>query len=126
MSKKKQVNDLSKLWGIKMSATHLVFQTRIASNPVDAKKVIKPAVVVACCDKNGGVDEDCTAKVTIAITPNSGQKDAKLGGTLITSAVKGIATFDTLTIDIGGPVGYTLTATSPGLAPDTCDAFPVD
>jgi hypothetical protein len=81
---------------------------------------ISPAVTVEVLDSNGIVDTASTASITLAIGTNPG--GGTLSGTLTQAAVNGIATFNNLSINKAG-TGYTLTATSSGLASATSSAF---
>ncbi|MFN8529737.1 MAG: SdrD B-like domain-containing protein, partial [Anaerolineae bacterium] len=71
---------------------------------------------------NAVVTTDNTTQVTIAIGSNPGV--GALGGTLTQTAVNGIATFPGLSIDQVG-VGYTLTASAPGLTGATSSTFDI-
>src|SRR5207253_9940344 len=64
-------------------------------------------------DQYGNVDPTFTGSVAIALASNPG--GATLGGTLTVSAVKGVATFSSLTIGTPGS-GYTLQGSSAGLS----------
>jgi hypothetical protein len=81
---------------------------------------ISPSVTVAVEDSLGHVVTSSTASITVAIgtNPSSGT----LSGTVTRNAVSGIATFNDLAIDQNG-AGYTLTASSSGLAGATSSAF---
>ena len=63
---------------------------------------------------------DSSAPVTLALGNDPGL--GTLGGTVTVNAVHGVATFNNLSIDQPG-VGYTLTASSPGLTGDTSNSF---
>ena len=80
---------------------------------------IAPAVAVEIQDAAGHLI-DTTANVTIAIGTNAG--GGILSGTMTVAAVEGVATFSGLSIDKSG-TGYTLSATSAGLATATSAAF---
>ena len=73
---------------------------------------IAPPVQVAVEDAFGNLVPTSTKTVTMSFGSNPGS--ATLGGTLVQSAVAGLATFDDLTIDKSG-TGFTLLASSPGL-----------
>jgi hypothetical protein len=89
---------------------------------VTAGVPIAPATTVTVEDAFANVVTTATNTVSVALGANPG--GATLGGTTSRAAVAGVATFSTLTIDSAG-TGYTLVATSPGLAPDTSQAFNV-
>ena len=80
--------------------------------------------VIAVEDANGNTVSDSTASVTLTITSGTGANGAILSGTTTVNAVDGVAAFDGLSINLAGS-GYTLTATSSGLASATSDAFDV-
>lgn len=84
---------------------------------------ISPAVTVQIQDVNSNVTAS-TAAVTLAIANNAGPGGILTNSpaTLTVNAVAGVATFSNLKIDKTG-TGYTLSATSPGLAPDTSGSF---
>ncbi len=86
----------------------------------NAGAAITPAVVVQVQDAAGIPVTISTAQVGMAIGSNP--SGGTLGGTASISASGGIATFSTLSIDKGGP-GYTLTASSAGLASATSNPF---
>ncbi len=83
---------------------------------------IAPAVRVTAHDAFGNATPAFTGNVTVAIGTNPG--GGTLSGTATMAAMSGSATFATLTIDKVG-VGYTLTASATGLAPDTSAAFDI-
>jgi hypothetical protein len=93
------------------AATHLGFLQQ-PTNTVYGN-TINPAVTVEVLDSNGNL-VSTTASIIIALDTNP--TSAVLGGTLQVNAVGGVATFDTLTLNLVG-TGYTLEATSTGLAP---------
>ncbi|MCB9933784.1 MAG: IPT/TIG domain-containing protein [Planctomycetes bacterium] len=72
-----------------------------------------PTLSVDILNRLGRLDTSASNQVTVAIgaNPSSGV----LSGTLTVTASGGVATFSTLSINQAGS-GYTLTATSPGLA----------
>ena len=88
----------------------------------EAGSVITPAVTVRILDANDNLVISATNMVAIAISNNPGS--GTLSGTLAKAAVDGIATFDDLSINKAG-TGYTLTASSTGLAGDTSSAFSI-
>jgi hypothetical protein len=103
-------------------ATRLSFIVQPASAVAGA--VIVPAVKVAVRDSLGNVVTSATASVTLAISNGTGTAGARLGGATIVSAVGGVATFGTLTVDLAG-TGYTLTGSAAGLVSATSAAFTV-
>ncbi len=97
----------------------LVFVTEPpASNA--AGVAISPAIQVAVHDSLGNTATTFNGPVTIAIGNNPA--GGTLSGTTTVSAVSGVATFSTLSIDKIA-VGYTLTATASVLTPATSTAF---
>ena len=100
-------------------ATRLVFGQQPAN--VTAGSVIAPAVTVQIVDASGNLTSS-TATVTLALGANPG--GATLSGTLSVAAVNGTATFPTLSLNKAA-TGYTLAATSAGLAGATSTAFNV-
>jgi fibronectin-binding autotransporter adhesin len=84
--------------------------------------VFSSAVQVSAKDLAGNATPAFAGDVTIAIGTNPGS--GSLAGTLTRTASSGIATFNDLAIDLPG-IGYTLSATSPGLARDTTASFDV-
>jgi hypothetical protein len=77
---------------------------------------------VTARDPNGNLDSTFKGKVTLALATNPG--GATLGGNLSATAVGGLATFSGLSISKPGS-GYTLQATSSGLAMGIGPAFDV-
>ncbi|HEY6224322.1 MAG TPA: hypothetical protein VIW26_11085 [Gemmatimonadales bacterium] len=77
---------------------------------------------VAALDSSGSVVTTFSRAITVAILANPG--GGTLSGTLTVNAVNGVATFSTLSIDKPG-TGYTLQATSAGLASATSHAFTI-
>ena len=104
-------------------ATHLVFTTQPSTTSANA--VIAPAVTVAVEDANNQVvttGAASTAMVGVAILANPGT--GTLSGVASVAAINGVATFSTLSINNAG-VGYTLVATSAGLAGATSATFTI-
>ncbi|MFI5458140.1 MAG: beta strand repeat-containing protein, partial [Isosphaerales bacterium] len=93
------------------TATKLAF----LQQPIDTTygNTISPAVTVEVVDQYNNL-VNSTASITIALGTNP--TGATFGGTLLVNAVAGIATFGDLTVSIVG-IGYSLQATSNGLAP---------
>ncbi len=83
---------------------------------------IAPPVVIEIRDAAGNPVTSATNPVTLAITAGSGTAGATLGGTRTVSAIGGLTTFSTLTVDRVG-TGYRLDATAPGLASVTTAPF---
>jgi len=96
------------------SATQIAFTVQ----PTNAAQgfPISPAVVVSVEDAGGNVVITATDSITVALGANPG--GSTLSGTLTVSAVSGVATFSTLSLNNTG-AGYTLTAT------DTTNGHPV-
>jgi len=103
------------------AATKLVYA--VQPTTVTAGASISPAVVVQIQDAASNVVSSATNAVTIAIGTNPG--GSTLGGTATASAVAGVATFSTLSLDKVG-TGYTLTASSGVLTGATSSAFNVN
>lgn len=82
---------------------------------------IAPSVQVAIVDAYGNVTPS-TASVTLAVGTNPG--GGTISGTLTVAAVAGVATFPGVSIDKAG-VGYTLAASSAGLAGAASAAFAI-
>ncbi|MGE5745130.1 MAG: beta strand repeat-containing protein, partial [Gemmatimonadota bacterium] len=81
---------------------------------------ISPAVQVEIRDAGGNRVTTAGNSVTLALGTNP--KNGTLGGTKTVSAVNGVASFNTLTVDSAAN-GYTLAATATGLAGATSSAF---
>src|ERR1017187_2050258 len=103
-------------------ATHLAFGTQPSSAGTNAP--ISPVVTVLVEDaSNLVVTTDNSTVVTLAIGTNPG--GGALSGTTMITAVNGVATFSSLSINNAG-VGYTLSATSsPAWTPATSSAFSI-
>src|SRR6267142_311740 len=99
-------------------ATHLVFTVQ-PSNTI-AGSTISPAVQVAAQDDAGVTVTSFGGSITIALGTNPA--GGTLSGTKIVTAVNGVATFSTLSIDRAGN-GYTLVATATGLTGATSAPF---
>jgi hypothetical protein len=99
-------------------------QLTVAVQPSDAASglAISPPVQIQVRNANGQLMTGSTATVTMSITPGTGTAGAVMTGQLIVSAVNGVATFNNLRIALPG-TGYTLTASSPGLAATTTAPF---
>ena len=84
---------------------------------------IAPAMKVALHTAGGSVFPLAGIPVTLALANNPAT--ATLSGTFtVNTDANGVATFYDISLDKAG-VGYTLTATSPGLTPDTSSPFTV-
>ncbi len=115
-----------------LSATSAAFDLVTPPTPTRLKFTIQPTNTVAHAsmanvqvtvqDDLGHTATTSTAAITLAIGNNPG--GGTLVGTLTKSAVAGVATFDAQIINKAG-VGYTLVATSPGLAGDTSSPFDI-
>ena len=105
---------------VRVPPSRLVFTVQPTS--VVSNVAIAPAVTVSAQDVNGAILTSFTGQVTIALGP--GSAGAVLSGTTAAAAVAGVARFSDLRIDRSGS-GYTLVATSPGLAPVASSSFVV-
>jgi hypothetical protein len=99
------------------TAGHLEF----AEPPSDAEvgETITPAVRVAAVDEQGDVITTFGENITLAEASGPGA----LQGTLNRPAQNGVATFADLHADKAG--SYTITASAPGLAPETSETFQI-
>ncbi len=98
----------------------LVFQ--VQPSAVAAGSPISPALQVRVVDGAGNLVTTATNTIALALGANPGP--STLGGTTSVAAVAGVATFGNLTLNRAA-AGYTLVATTAGLAPDTTAAFTV-
>jgi hypothetical protein len=101
------------------AATQLAFGQQ-PSNAAESTS-ITPAVTVQVLDQFGNIVTNSSASVTLAIANNPGSGTLSGGSS---TASSGLATFSALSINNSG-VGYTLTASSSGLASVTTSAFNV-
>jgi len=101
------------------AATHLAFTVQPTTTLVGA--LITPAVQVTALDATGNVAA-FGGSITVAAGSNPGA--ATLGGTTTVTAINGVATFSTLSLNQAG-TGYTLTAAATGLTGATSAAFDV-
>ena len=101
-------------------ATHLVFGTQPSNTASNA--LISPVVTVMIEDAGNQLVTTSSASVTLAIGTNPA--GGSLTGTTTVSAVNGVATFSSLSINNAG-VGYTLSAASSGLTGATSAAFSI-
>jgi len=83
---------------------------------------VKPAIKVELRDAGGSGVTDAEVPVTLALGANPG--GATLGGTLTATSTAGVATFRGAWLDKAAG-GYTLAASTPGVAPVTSAAFAV-
>jgi N-acetylneuraminic acid mutarotase len=79
--------------------------------------VIAPAIQVAAQGAMGRTDTSFAGFLTMHIAPGTGAAGATLGGTRTVAAVRGIATFTDLSIDLAA-TGYQLRATGVGFLGD--------
>ena len=86
---------------------------------------ITPAIVIAIQTATGTTKTTSSAVVTLALTQGAGPNGALATGTVTSTAVNGIATFNNVRVNTAG-AGFKLTATSSGLAAATTSAFTVN
>lgn len=103
-------------------ASRLVFTVQPASAVAGAS--IAPAVQVSELDSLGNLVSTFTGAVTLTLTSGTGTGGASLSGVTTVTASGGVASFSTLSIDSVG-TGYTLTASTAGLADEVSAAFSV-
>jgi len=89
---------------------------------VIAGAAIRPAVTVMVQDDHGNTVTDATTEIHLGLGNNPG--NGSLSGTVVLSAVNGVATFSDLSLDRSGR-GYTLTADAQGLGAATSLRFNV-
>ncbi len=99
-------------------ATQLAFKVDPTSAP--AGSAVAPAVVVEARDAQGVVVSDFTGTVTVSIETNPG--GGTLTGPTTATAVAGVATFSTLSINKSG-TGYKLKASAGSLTTATSASF---
>ena len=102
------------------AASQLAFSAQPTTNFVGTS--ITPAMSVLVEDAYGNLVTNAVNPISMAIGTNPGA--ATLGGTTPVTAVAGIATFNDITLSAIG-TGYTLVASSAGLAPGTSNPFTV-
>jgi Invasin, domain 3 len=102
------------------TATHLAFTVQPTNTAAGA--AISPAVQVTALDASGSTATTFTGSMTVALGANPGS--GTLAGTTTVTAVNGVATFSTLSINKVG-TGYTLTAAATGLTGATSSAFSI-
>ncbi len=98
-------------------ATHVAFTTQ--PQTTQAAQTM-PAVRVSALDDAGNVVTGFTGSITVALGANPG--GGTLAGTTSVTAVSGVATFSTLSINNAG-TGYTLVGSASGLTGATSTAF---
>ncbi|HZZ44612.1 MAG TPA: glycoside hydrolase domain-containing protein [Tepidisphaeraceae bacterium] len=98
--------------------------TRLAFGPSPLNAItgtaLSPSVVVYVEDANGNVVDTDNSNVTLSLASGP---SSMLNGTISVAAVKGVATFDNLSLPIAGT--YTLAASDGGLASTTSQSFMV-
>jgi hypothetical protein len=102
------------------AATHLAFTVQPSTAATGA--VIAPAVVVVAQNSSGNADTSFANSVTVALGANPAA--GTLAGTTTVSASRGVATFNTLSINKASS-GYTLTATATLLTGATSTSFSI-
>ena len=104
-----------------ITAAHAPVKLAFLQQPSNALTgaTISPAVQVAVEDSSGTVVTNATDPVTLTLTGGT-----SLAGTLTAAPRNGIATFSNLSVNAAG-AGYTLSATSPGLASATSTSFTI-
>lgn len=97
-----------------------------ATEPVNATagSVFPAELMVKIEDAGGNTVTDSTAPVTLAVQSGPGFLGGGLSGTTTVDAVKGVATFTDLSIDLA-EVNYMLAAISPGLTSALSNSFNV-
>src|SRR5205814_761525 len=85
---------------------------------------IAPSIMVAVEDGSNNVVTTDTSSVTIAIKSGTGDSGATLSGLKTVAAVKGVATFSLLSIDIAAS-GYKLTASDSALTAANSTTFTI-
>ncbi|HEY7686095.1 MAG TPA: hypothetical protein VH833_08330 [Gemmatimonadales bacterium] len=101
-------------------ATQLAFS--VEPSTLAAGTQFNPVVQVSAQDALGNTADDFVGSITVAIETNP--VGGTLSGTATVTAVAGVATFPTLSLDIVG-VGYSFTATTAALPATTSAAFDV-
>lgn len=100
--------------------THLAFLVQPVTTALNT--AITPGVRVELLDATGAVAQGSSNAVTLALQANPGQ--ATLTGTRTVNAVRGVATFSDLTLNVLG-TGYTLVASSGTLTGAISNAFDI-
>lgn len=112
-------SNLGALVEVAGAGANLVFSTQPSNANGGAS--IAPPIAVHILDAYGNLSSS-TASISMAIGTNPG--GGILSGTLSVAAVAGVATFSDLSINAAG-TGYTLVASSAGLANVTSSAFAI-
>lgn len=107
---------------VPLDSLHLVFTVQPSATAAAA--AITPAVQVSVVDATGQTVAAFAGTVTVEISDGSGNEEAELSGTTTVTAVGGVATFATLSIDSAGS-DYTLTASAAGAGDVTSAPFAV-
>ena len=102
------------------AATQLAFTVQPSNAGTGV--TITPAVQVAARDAFGNTATSYAGSITVAIGTNP--SGGVLSGTLSRAAASGVATFNDLSINLGGS-DYTLTANATGLSGTTSTAFTI-
>lgn len=97
-------------------------QLRVTIEQLSVTAGASMSIEVAIEDASGNLVTGSSAPVTLALAANPG--GAALEGNLTVNAVNGLATFNDVQITRAAQ-GYTLSASSPGLASATSDAFKI-
>src|SRR5438445_424127 len=103
---------------VQPTAAKLVFTVQPSSAAAGA--AITPGVQVAVQDAQGNSVTTANTSITVAIGTNPAS--GVLAGTKTVTAVNGVATFSTLSLNAAG-TGYTLTATATAVTGATSNAF---
>jgi hypothetical protein len=105
-----------------ITATHPPTQLAFLQQPANAltQATISSAIKVAVEDANGNLVSSATNPIKLSLSGSA----TGLGGTLSVTPQNGIATFSNLTVSTAG-IGYTLSATSPGLTSATSTRFTI-
>src|SRR5882762_5653161 len=93
----------------------------VQPSTIAAGATFTPALEITTLDAQGNPFTDFSGTITIALGDHPA--NAALSGTRSVSASRGIARFPDLRLTTAG--SYTLTASAPGLAPDTSAAFDI-
>lgn len=102
------------------SADHLGFVQQPTGQATNT--VISPAISVRVLDAFGNLVDTDSRTITLFLSTNP--SGGTLAGTLGVAAIKGVATFNNLSIDRAG-VGYAVTATASGVATDVSAPFSI-
>ena len=105
-----------------LPATQLVFTVQPSN--VQVNQVIVPAFSVAVQTSTGVTVTGSSAQVTVSLAQGTGTNGAALTGTLTSSAVNGVATFNNVRVNTVG-TGYRIVASAPTLSNGTSGTFDV-